>query len=673
MNPLAAAAGLLIASGPFAVILAFWVENFASPPGLRFALTIVAALSLTTGGTTLARRPIVGRGLASLGVVGLLAVTQALWLHRPSAAFPILLSAAALLSHLWIFPGLLRTSNRQERVKTLRAAPAVRARSVSIGALVAWALYVAGGSKPAPAWPVLLSFALSGWFAWSLLRTAGAGARWRRLCLIASVVISTLAIAVAFNEALALTVSACVPLAALLLVPAKASSGMGGVDWWDPIFEQPARLLVSTFFALCVLGTLVLALPVASSGDVGFGLSDAAFTAVSAVCVTGLVVLDTGADFSATGQMMVLVLIQLGGLGIMTFSTAALRLLGKRLSIRHEAAMAELMTAQDKSRLFGSLRLLITFTFVAEFLGGTVLTGLFALRGDSLQTAAWRGFFTAISAFCNAGFALQANSLIPYQTDALVLYTIGILIVLGGLSPAVAHAFPDWVRRKKRNVVTAQVRLVVVATAMLIGLGAIWYAAVEWNNTLRTLSFADKLHNALFQSISLRTAGFNSVDVSHVREATLPMMLVLMFIGGSPGGTAGGVKTTTIAVLALAVIATVRGRDFILVFGKHIPHRTVFRAAAVVTVAGLGVLGGVCLMQLTQNVPSDWALFETVSALGTVGLSLGATPELDGIGRFVIILCMFVGRVGTLTLFMLLGTTHRHDEWRRPSEDLEVG
>ncbi|MCG5053607.1 MAG: hypothetical protein KA712_11655 [Myxococcales bacterium] len=672
MNPLATAAGLMLSVGPFVLVLALWVhEGLAREPWQPLGVAAgFGAAALSLAGLVMARRPHAGRLLATLGVAAVLTVTARLWLTRPAAALPILLVAFGLLSHLWVFPGLAKTTNRLSHVETLRAAPVRRSRAAAWSALTVWGLYLVGGVERAPFWPVLLSFALCGFVTYRLLRPAKAEGRWRvRLFggVLAVAALGTLA----WNQGLAtLTLGAAIPVAAGLLVPVKAASGLGRADWWDPIMEQPARMLVSTFLALCVVGTFILALPGASATDLSIGLSDAAFTAVSAVCVTGLAVLDTSRDFSFAGQLAILVLMQLGGLGIMTFSTAALRLLGRRLSLRHEAAMAELMSAQDKGRLFGSIRRLILFTFVAEAVGAFLLTALFSSHGDALGTAAWRGVFTAISAFCNAGFALQTDSLIPYQSDPAVLYTVGALIVAGGLSPGLALHLPDYLRGRRTS---AQAQIVYVTSAILLVGGALWYGAVEWDNSLLGLGFWDKVHNAVFQSLTLRTAGFNSVDLAQVRPATLSMMMVWMFIGGSPGGTAGGIKTTTVGVLVLAVLATVRGRDWVLALGKHIPHRTVFRAAAVATVAGLGVLGGLVLLQLTQNIASDRAAFEVVSALGTVGLSIGATGMLDGIGRAVIMLCMFTGRVGTLTLFMILGTVALSDPWRRPSEDIEVG
>jgi trk system potassium uptake protein TrkH len=286
--------------------------------------------------------------------------------------------------------------------------------------------------------------------------------------------------------------------------------------------------------------------------------------------------------------------------------------------------------------------------------------------------ALWRGVFTSISAFCNAGFALQSDSLIPYQQSPLVLHAIGALIVLGGLSPLAVFALPAVLRRSPAPV-PAQARLALSAAGVLLVGGFFFMLTFEWSHSLRGLGIADKLHNAWFQSVTLRTAGFNSVDISLVRPATLILMLSWMFIGGSPGGTAGGVKTTTVSVLALSVLQAIRGQWTLEVFGKRVPERTRAKAAVVASVAALTGLTALVAVLLTQNMPPRMAVFEVVSALGTVGLSIGGTAELDGIGKAIIIVCMFVGRVGGLTLLMFLSTRRAPPTIGRPAEEIDVG
>jgi len=453
-----------------------------------------------------------------------------------------------------------------------------------------------------------------------------------------------------------------VPAVAVLAAP---GAGRG----WDYVVEHPARLLVTTFLTLCAFGTALLALPFADQGG-DIAVLDAAFTAVSAVCVTGLIVLDTPDAFSGGGEAALLLLIQLGGLGIMSFYTAALSAIGSRLSLRHERAVAAAMSIADRGQLRGAIGRVLVVTAVAELAGAMLLSWRFLAAGDGLGQAVWRGLFTAVSAFCNAGFALQNDSLVAYQQDPLVLHTVGTLIVVGGLSPAVVLALP---RLARREPVPLQVRLVVVTTAVLLLLGFVGYLAFEWSASLAGLDLWDRLHNAWFQSVTLRTAGFNSVEIVEATGATQTLMITLMFIGGSPGGTAGGAKTTTAAILVLAVVAALRRRPDAVAFSRRVEHVSVYRAAAVFTLGVLSAIAALVALQLTQAMPLEMVVFETFSALGTVGLSIGGTERLDAVGKVIVMACMFAGRVGPLTLFLFLAERPPSATLRHPPEELDVG
>jgi trk system potassium uptake protein TrkH len=463
--------------------------------------------------------------------------------------------------------------------------------------------------------------------------------------------------------------SALIPcLAAAAFLTLWITPGAGVV--WATIVEHPARLLVATFFVLCVAGTPLLALPEASETGTSVGLLDAAFTSVSAVCVTGLIVVDTPNAFSLAGEAFILLLIQVGGLGIMTFYTAAISALGRRLSLRQESAIAGAVGVQDRAILASALRDVLRVTFVAEAAGALVLFAAFLRHGDGVGDALWRGVFTAISAFCNAGFALQTTSLMPYAGEPLILHTVAVLIVAGGLSPAVIVALPALARRRH---VTLQVRLILATTAALLAVAFLAFLGFEWSNTLAGMPTLDRLHNAWFQSVTLRTAGFNSIDVGLTRPATQTMMIAMMFVGGSPGGTAGGVKTTTFAVLVLAVIAALRRRTDAQAFGRRVRHESVYKAAAVLTLGVVSAVAALVMVQLTQQMDVGVATFEVISALATVGLSTGGTGLLDGVGKILIMLCMFAGRVGPLTLFLFL-TEHRAARPAGvPDEEVDVG
>jgi trk system potassium uptake protein TrkH len=441
-------------------------------------------------------------------------------------------------------------------------------------------------------------------------------------------------------------------------------------SFWGRLLEHPARALVVTFFLLVVVGTLLLSLPQSAASGNPVSFVDAAFTSASAVCVTGLIVLDTPNAFSTSGLFFLILLIQVGGLGIMTFYTVALRALGRRVSVRHERVLAGALAAESRQLLYSSVRRVLLVTLVSEAAGAAILFLSFAARGEPLGTALGRAAFTAVSAFCNAGFALQSDSLIPYANDPIVLHVVGALIVLGGLSPVAVVALPRWSKRRR---LPLQISIGVVTSALLLVSGALLYALIEWEASLGGLTTLDRLHNAWFQSVTLRTAGFNSVDLVETRPATQTLMLLFMLVGGSPGGTAGGIKTTTFAVLLMTVAATLRGLPETTMFGRRVGKVTVLRATAVATVGMVVALVALVAMELTQEIPLDVAVFEVVSALGTVGLSIGGTAMLDEVGKVIIMACMFAGRVGPLTLFLFLADERAAPPVEYPHEEVEVG
>ncbi len=440
--------------------------------------------------------------------------------------------------------------------------------------------------------------------------------------------------------------------------------------WFETIFDSPAGLLVGTFFLTATFGGLLLSLPLFSAHPDGIPLIDALFTAFSATCVTGLVVLDTATDFSFAGQILILALIQVGGFGIMTLSATVLTILRHRISLRHESAIAEILSSDNRSLLNHTTRNIAIVTFVTEAIGAVILTILFYIDGDSFFQALWRGVFTSISAFCNAGFALQTDNMIVYQNSPLVLQTVALLIILGGLSPLVIITLPGLKQPRRLSLHTS---LTLITTAFLLIAPAIFITFAEWSNTLAGMSFVDRLTNAWFQTVTTRTAGFNSVDLTALKPSTILIMMLLMFIGGSPASTAGGIKTTTFAVLLLVVFSALRGQEKVLIFGYHIPTRTIFKAAAVVTMSAIFAGGVTIVLLTTQQLDLVSALFEAISAIATVGLSTGATAKLDSFGKILISFCMLAGRVGPLTLFVLLTTRAPRYDWERPEQPVIVG
>lgn len=431
---------------------------------------------------------------------------------------------------------------------------------------------------------------------------------------------------------------------------------------WEIFLNHPARLLVVTFLGLCAMGTLLLLLPVAAENR-AVGFVDAAFTAVSAVCVTGLIVLDTPNDFTGYGQFFILILIQLGGLGIMGLTTVGLHAMGRRISLTHERVLASMADTNHKD-LVQSLVTILKFTFAAEGVGAILLTIMFYAAGDTGSQAVWRGIFTAVSAFCNAGFALQSDSLMSWQASPAVLHVVALLIISGGMAPATTLVIPKWLAGRQ---VPIPARIALIASGALLVLGTVFILAFEWGGLLAGLSFLDKIQNAWFQSATLRTAGFNSLDIPGIANPTFLLMIAFMFIGGSPGGTAGGVKTTTVGILAMTFFANITNREEVILQNRRITAATISRA---VTIVGSGLLlwfGVVLMLEVTQpQIPIRDLIFEATSALGTVGLSTGATGLLDEVGKIIIIIAMFCGRIGPVTLFMLLNDTQASSSSRCP-------
>jgi len=443
-------------------------------------------------------------------------------------------------------------------------------------------------------------------------------------------------------------------------------------DLIEGLYERPAVLLTASFVALILVGALLLAFPAASASGESIGFVDALFTATSATCVTGLIVLDTAGDFSRFGQGVILLLIQVGGLNIMVLSTFAALLLGRGLGLRGERAVGDILDIETPGAARRLIAFIVMVTLAIEAVGTLGMTVAYRQAGLSLTESAWRGLFHAVSAFCNAGFALQADSLVMFRNTPLPLLLMAGLIVLGGLGFAVLGAI--WQKTRKRGLghMAVQSRIVLVASLVLVVAGTIAFLLGEWNRSLAELPLAEKLVNALFQSVTLRTAGFNTVDMQLLQPVTVLWAMAFMFIGASPGGTGGGIKTTTAVVLFAAIPAFLRRRHQVVVGGRSISAPVVHQSASIAVASVVAVLVGAGLLMATQSASFESLLFEAVSAFATVGLSLGVTPQLDHFGKVVIVLLMLVGRVGPLAITLLLAR-ERPSRVRYPEARIMVG
>lgn len=438
------------------------------------------------------------------------------------------------------------------------------------------------------------------------------------------------------------------------------------LKYLELIVAHPARCVTVTFLGLCIAGTLLLRSPWAITGDLG--ILEAAFTAVSAVCVTGLTVIDIATELTISGQYFLLILIQLGGLGIMTLATLVLHSLGK-LSLSGEQLITELTQAADQD-VFDSLRLILRYTFAVEFSGALLLFfGFFNFHGDWLL-ALHQGIFTSVSAFCNAGFFPGATSLVPYAGEKLLLTVIALEIIAGGISPMVIWSF---VKARRLHQVPVICKMVLGTTLILILSGTFLLLLFEWDGIFRGLAWHDKMVNGFFQAVTLRTAGFNSVPFSALGIPAYIIMVIQMFIGGSPGGTAGGIKTTTLAILTLTFRAAVHNEGEVTASTFKITWQTIIQAVAVLMAAVMILLCTVMMLVTTQTIPMDKLIFEAVSALATVGLSLDCTAELDSVGRIIIMNAMFLGRIGPLTLFCFLSERKNRVKTGYPQINIPLG
>jgi trk system potassium uptake protein TrkH len=449
------------------------------------------------------------------------------------------------------------------------------------------------------------------------------------------------------------------------------------IDRPRPIRRPPPPALVLTlgFAALIAVGTLVLMLPISSAAGRWTSPVDALFTATSAVCVTGLVVFDTATYWSGFGQAAILLMVQVGGFGFMTGSTLLLLLLAGRRSGLQNRLLVQASTGVTELGGVGRIvRQAAVFTLVAEVVGAGVLFAAFLARGlDPVTGAVW-GIFHAVSAFNNAGFDLMGGfqSLSGFADDPLVLGAIGVLIVLGGIGVAIVG---DVVSKRRWRRLALETKVVLLTTAVLIGVGATTVLALEWGNpeTLGALPEEQRPFNALFEAVTLRTAGFSSMPTGSLRDATLFVVMALMFIGGASGSTAGGIKVTTFSVLLIAIVSTALGRPSAEAFGRRVPHSIIYRAlsVALLSVAFVFMVG--FTLELVSGAPFVEVLFEATSAFGTVGASTGLTPQLTDAARLVLIPAMFVGRLGPLTLAVALAARARPVSYRPAVETMRIG
>ncbi|QFT59339.1 Ktr system potassium uptake protein B [Sulfitobacter sp. THAF37] len=413
----------------------------------------------------------------------------------------------------------------------------------------------------------------------------------------------------------------------------------------------PPAVLGLLYLVFIVIGGLLLWLPVSHNG--GIGLSEALFTSTSAVTVTGLVLADTGAAFTGFGQAVIAALIQLGGLGLMTFAVLVLSALGIPVGMPQRLILREDLNQTSISNLTVLVRVIIVVALICEAVGALLLAFVFVPEYG--LNGIWQAIFHSVSAFNNAGFALHPDSLSQWVGNPLINIVITLLFIMGGIGFIVVG---DIYQARRWRQLTLHSKLMLVGTALLIVWGCVWFAVLEWTNpaTLGGLSAGDKLWASWFQGVTPRTAGFNTIDTAGMHDSTTVMTMTLMLVGGGSTSTAGGIKVTTLAVLMLATVAFFRRQTTLHAFGRALGVEEVLKVLALTVISMLLVLSGIFVVSISHDGQFLDLAFEVTSAFGTVGLSRGATGELDGIGRALIMMIMFIGRVGPLALGFFLAT-----------------
>lgn len=430
--------------------------------------------------------------------------------------------------------------------------------------------------------------------------------------------------------------------------------------------SNPARMISASFAVVIAIGTLLLWLPISSKARVFTPLLDCLFTAASATCVTGLVVYDTYTHWSAFGHGVLLMLIQIGGLGLVTFTSFFNLVVGRKLGLRGMRLASESIDSTSFGDVPYLLRMIITFTLAVEA-SGALLLGLyfvprFGLRGIAISV------FLAISAFCNAGFDVlgflgEYTSLTSLNDSYLVLFTIMLLIIIGGLGFIVWNDLMAW---RKTRTLLLHTKVVLLVTAFLLLLGTVCFLLFEWNNpaTLQPMSLKEKIGAGCLQSVTMRTAGFNSIDLYSMRDATKVFSIVLMFIGAAPGSTGGGIKVTTIAVIVMTAVSINRGKDEPYLLGRRLSANVVYRSLAIlflgIVVSGITAIVLILTCPLEQNgLTGVDAVFEAVSAFATVGVSSGVTAVTNWVGKIALTLTMFIGRVGPVSFGLTLAAQQK--------------
>lgn len=438
--------------------------------------------------------------------------------------------------------------------------------------------------------------------------------------------------------------------------------------------SSPRRMIIA-FVGTSILGALLLMLPISLKNGQKISYLTSFFTVVSAICVTGLSLVDISEVFNPLGLTLILIFIQLGGLGLMTFSAIIAMLTGKRMTYSEKLAVKDERNAELGEEINSLLRKMFKTVFIIEGIGAIILTFTFKTElGFSWLRAFYYGIFHSVSAFCNAGFSLFSDGLKGFSGNILFNLSVAYLIIIGGLGFSVIHSY-IMVAKKGINKFNLTSKLAIQVSVFLTYGGMLMFFIMERNNpgTIGNMSVIDKVTASFFQSVTTRTAGFNTVPMENLRNGTVFLFYILMFIGASPGSTGGGLKTTTIGVIVFYVIGIIKGDSNVNVFNRRISWDILNKALAILVIALMYVGTVILLISYFDKFSLKEVIFEVISAFATVGLTLGITPELNIISKILIIITMFIGRLGPMTFALAIGQRQKKELYKYPKENIIVG
>ena len=439
---------------------------------------------------------------------------------------------------------------------------------------------------------------------------------------------------------------------------------------WDSL--SPYRKLIFGFLVAIFIGVILLKMPFSLRENQNITVLDSLFTIVSAICVTGLSVVDISQVFTSTGQLIILFFIQLGGLGVMTVSIIVFLLVGKKMSFETRELLKEERNSNSNGGITNFIKNLLLTVSLIEILGASILAYGFS-KYYPLKKSIFYGLFHSVSAFCNAGFSLFTNSLEYFRYDNLISLTVSFLIILGGIGFVTVNSL-FIIKKKKLKNLSLTSKFALLITFFLLTFGTMLFLVFEYNNssTLKGMNFMDKILNSFFQSVTLRTAGFNTVPLENIKPATVFISYIFMFIGASPGSTGGGIKTTTFGMLIFYAFGVLKRKEYVEVFKRRIDWELINKALAIVVISILYIAVIITILLSIENFSTDRVIYEVISAFSTTGLSMGITASLGIISKFLIIITMFIGRLGPMTVALAF-TNNKKSSVKYPKEDILIG